>query len=231
MAGKNKGGCKYKKEVFHVDFLFWKNAINENLAVNTKNGLTSAQKSLFSPAIPRMHTRRWQFHLGTALLFGALSLFAADMPKPGSAAPAIVGRDQDGHEWAMADLMEQECTKGVLLYFYPKDDTPGCTKQACAWRDQMEVLKKHGIRVVGVSFDTAESHRRFIKKHKLNFTLLADPKGKLADVFGVRIPGRQLARRVSFLIDMDSKVHHVVDHHNTDVHLREIKAAFARLVP
>jgi peroxiredoxin Q/BCP len=152
---------------------------------------------------------------------------APKTPKAGDKAPLVSGTDQDGKSWKLADRMGKQA---VLLYFYPKDETPGCTKQACGLRDRMEELKKDKVEVVGVSFDTAESHQKFIAKHQLNFTLLADTDGKIADAFGVRREGaRNLARRASFLIGTDGVIVHVTDVPSADTHLAEMKAAVAKL--
>src|SRR5262245_35467434 len=90
-----------------------------------------------------------------SLIFAGLSLclHAAPTPKVGDKAPMIEGKDQDGKTWKLAD---QTGKKAVLLYFYPKDDTPGCTKEACGFRDQMSDLKKDQVEVVGVSFDSSD---------------------------------------------------------------------------
>jgi thioredoxin-dependent peroxiredoxin len=166
-----------------------------------------------------------------AVLAAALTLGSAaepaTTPKVGDAAPPIEGKDQDGKAWKLSDHTGK---KAVLLYFYPKDDTPGCTKQACGLRDQMSDLKKENVEVVGVSFDNAESHQKFREKHSLNFTLLADTDGKIADAYGVRRgPGAKMARRASFLIGKDGKIKHVTDTPSADTHLTEMKAAVARL--
>ncbi|HNQ74427.1 MAG TPA: peroxiredoxin [Verrucomicrobiota bacterium] len=146
--------------------------------------------------------------------------------KVGELAPPIVGLDQDGREWKLAAATGRGA---VLLYFYPKDDTPGCTQEACGLRDRMSELKAQGVEVVGVSFDDAASHRQFIAKHGLNFRLLADTDGKIADAYGVRMPGRAMARRVSFLIGRDGKILHITDSSAAEVHLREMRAATAKL--
>jgi peroxiredoxin Q/BCP len=151
---------------------------------------------------------------------------AAKTPAVGDKAPAIEGKDQDGNVWKLADTLGK---KVVLLYFYPKDDTPGCTKEACGFRDQMTDLKSENVEVVGVSFDTAESHQKFIAKHNLNFRLLADPEGKIADAYGARMEGKNMARRVSFLIGKDGKIAHVTDTPSADTHLTEMKAAVSKL--
>jgi peroxiredoxin Q/BCP len=117
----------------------------------------------------------------------------------------------------------------VLLYFYPKDDTPGCTKEACGLRDRMADLKKDKVEVIGVSFDSTASHQKFIAKYNLNFPLLADTNGKIADAYGVRMPDRDMARRVSFLIGLDGKIAHVTDSPSADTHLSEMKDAVAKL--
>ncbi|MGV3757331.1 MAG: peroxiredoxin [Verrucomicrobiota bacterium] len=151
----------------------------------------------------------------------------AATPKVGDQAPAVEGKDQDGKPWKLAD---QTGKKAILLYFYPKDDTPGCTKQACGLRDRMGDLKKDGIEVIGVSFDSSESHKAFIAKHNLNFPLLADTDGKIADAYGVRREaGKNIARRASFLIGKDGKIAHVTDVPSADVHLTEMKDAVAKL--
>jgi peroxiredoxin Q/BCP len=164
------------------------------------------------------------------LLLATLTASAADESKPpkaGDKAPMISGKDQDGKTWTLADHVGK---KIVLLYFYPKDDTKGCTIQACGLRDRMGDLKKDGVEVVGVSFDSADSHQKFIAKHNLNFTLLADTDGKIADAFGVRREaGKNIARRASFLIGLDGKLAHVTDVPSADVHLAEMKDAVAKL--
>ncbi len=151
---------------------------------------------------------------------------AAQRPNVGDTAPLVKGKDQDGKEWRLADVLGK---KVVLLYFYPKDDTPGCTKEACGFRDRMSDLQQDKVEVVGVSFDSPESHREFIAKFNLNFTLLADADGKIADLYGVRMNGRDMARRVSFLIGLDGKIAHVTDTSSAETHLIEMKEAVARL--
>jgi len=174
------------------------------------------------------------YSLGSLQLLGAAGLAAlspfmagaGELPKVGDTAPLIQGRDQDGKTWKLADAVGK---KVVLLYFYPKDDTPGCTKEACGFRDRMADLKKDKVEVVGVSFDTSASHQKFIAKYNLNFPLLADSDGKIADAYGVRMTGRDMARRVSFLIGLDGKIAHVTDTPSADTHLSEMKEAVAKL--
>jgi peroxiredoxin Q/BCP len=140
----------------------------------------------------------------------------AKIPAVGDKAPLIQGKDQNGK-------------KVVLLYFYPKDDTPGCTKEACGFRDQLADLKKDNVEVIGVSFDSPDSHQKFISKYNLNFPLLADTDGTIADAYGVRMTGRNMARRTSFLIGLDGKIAHVTDTMTADTHLSEMKDAVATL--
>jgi peroxiredoxin Q/BCP len=161
----------------------------------------------------------------TAILFSAATTFA-DMPKVGDTAPLITGRDQNGRDFKLADLVGK---KIVLLYFYPKDFTGGCTKEACSFRDGFEDFATNNVEIVGVSFDSADSHLQFIAKYKLNFTLLADTNGIIAKAYDVKMPIMNMAKRVSFLIGLDGKIVHVTDSGNPDVHLAEMKAAIAGL--
>lgn len=151
---------------------------------------------------------------------------AAKQPVVGDQAPLVSGINQDGKEWKLADSVGK---KVVLLYFYPKDETPGCTKQACGLRDNMADLQKSDVEVVGVSFDSVESHKSFIAKHNLNFTLISDTAGKVTDAYGVRLVDKGRARRVSFLIGKDGKILHVTDTPSADTHLTEMKEAVAKL--
>jgi thioredoxin-dependent peroxiredoxin len=163
-----------------------------------------------------------------ALLAGVGGVSAQVTAKPavGDPAPLISGQTQDGKTWKLADAVGK---KVVLLYFYPKDGTPGCTKEACGLRDRMGDLQKANVEVVGVSFDNAESHQKFITKHNLNFTLLTDADGKIADAYDVRAAGKSMARRVSFLIGTDGKILHVTDSPSADTHLAEMSDAVAKL--
>jgi len=160
-----------------------------------------------------------------SILISASTAFAA-MPKAGDTAPAFTGQDQDGKTVNLADLVGK---KIVLLYFYPKDFTGGCTKEACGFRDRMGDLQKDNVEVIGVSFDSADSHKQFIAKYNLNFILLADTDGKIADLYGVKVDGKNMAKRVSFLIGMDGKIVHVTDAGNPDIHFNEMKDAIAGL--
>lgn len=159
----------------------------------------------------------------------ALSAFAAEHVhlKVGDKAPLVKGEKQDGETWKLADEIGKNV---VLLYFYPKDDTPGCTKEACSLRDRIGDLKSQGVEVVGVSFDSSDSHKSFIFKYNLNFPLIADTKGKIADAYGARMGmDKRMDRRISFLIGLDGKIAHITDSPNPQVHLDEMQAAIKNL--
>lgn len=130
--------------------------------------------------------------------------YAGDAPHPGQAAPDFNLSDQNGKWHRLADYRG----KWLVLYFYPKDDTPGCTKQACAFRDDIFKLRKLGAEVVGVSVDDAASHAEFAKKYSLPFPLLADHQGATAARYGsiTDLFVMKFAKRNTFLIDPQGKV-------------------------
>jgi peroxiredoxin Q/BCP len=169
--------------------------------------------------------KKWMATMSVILGTALAALQAGEIPKVGEKAPPIEGKNQDGNTWKLSE----QSGKNVLLYFYPKDDTPGCTKEACGLRDRMADLKKSNVEVVGVSIDSADSHKKFIEKHQLNFPLLADTDGKIVEAFGVKMKDRNLARRVSFLIDKSGQIVHVTDNPSADVHLAEMKEAVSKL--
>jgi peroxiredoxin Q/BCP len=148
------------------------------------------------------------------------------MPKVGDKAPLVEGTDQDGNTWKLADLIGK---KIVLLYFYPKDETPHCTKEACGFRDSLAELKTNNVEVVGISFDSVESHQKFAAKYHLTFPLLADSKGKIADAYGARITNLRMAGRISFLIGLDGKIAYVNESANADKQISETRDAVKRL--
>ena len=113
----------------------------------------------------------------------------------GAALPAVTAKDQDGKEVELADAAASGWT---LVYFYPKADTPGCTKQACSLRDSYATLTEKKVRVFGVSLDDVAAQKAFQEKYKLPFTLLADKDGKVADAFGVP-HSMGFAKRQAFL--------------------------------
>ena len=165
--------------------------------------------------------------LATAFVLVAMVQTASAAPHAGDRAPLVEGKDQDGKKWKLQDEIGRNV---VLLYFYPKDNTPGCTKEACSLRDRIGDLKSENVDVVGVSFDTTDSHKKFIFKYDLNFPLIADTEGKIADAYGARMPGdKKMDRRISFLIGMDGRIIHVTDSPKPDVHLTEMQDAIKGL--
>ena len=117
--------------------------------------------------------------------------------------------------------------KPVVLYFYPKDDTPGCTRQACGIRDAWSEFQRAGAEVFGISADTQASHERFKSKYSLPFTLLADPEHKLGEPYGVAREGKNSYERSTFVIDADGNVARVMRRVNPDRHADEVLAALA----
>ncbi len=143
------------------------------------------------------------------------------VPVVGQAAPDVTLQDQDGQTTALSALWAE---RPLVVYFYPKDFTPGCTAQACSLRDANREMRDAGLHVVGISFDTVESHRKFADKHGLPFTLLADPDGEAARAYGVAgsFLGVDLARRVTFLIGTDGDVLQVWDPAGTTRHAEQV---------
>jgi thioredoxin-dependent peroxiredoxin len=160
-----------------------------------------------------------------AIIFPAAKTFA-DLPKAGDTAPLFTGQDQDGKDFNLADHVGK---KIVLLYFYPKDFTGGCTKEACGFRDRMGDLQTNNVEVIGVSHDTVESHKKFADEYKLNFTLVADPDGKIIDAYDAKMSMLGMSKRVSFLIGLDGKIIHVTDAMSPQTHFDEMKEAIAGL--
>lgn len=146
-----------------------------------------------------------------ALAYSPTPTLAQESDKPvelkvGDEAPKFEATDDAGELWKSEDHVGK---KFLVVYFYPKDQTPGCTKQGQCYRDAAPELKEHGIEVVGVSRDTVESHKAFKDAEKFNFTLLADPDGTVNRAFGVKqfnAGALELASRWTFLIDLDGKI-------------------------
>jgi len=146
-----------------------------------------------------------------------------EMPKAGDKAPAIEANTYGEESVSLGDFKGK---KAVVLYFYPRDNTPGCTKEACGMRDSMETLSEMGVQVMGVSTDSVKSHENFRDKYELNFPLLSDKEREIVRAYGVENE-RGSAKRVTFLIDKNGVVKHVwpkvkVDGHVDDV-LSKIK--------
>jgi len=171
-----------------------------------------------------------KMRLFTLSLISMVSFFSfsarADLPKVGDKAPLFTGQDQDGKTFNLADHVGK---KLVLLYFYPKDFTGGCTKEACGLRDRMGELQTNNVEVIGVSYDTVESHKKFATQYNLNFTLLADPEGKIVAAYDTKMPLMSMSKRVSFLIGTDGKIIHVTDAMSPQTHFDEMQKAIAGL--
>ena len=135
---------------------------------------------------------------GVLMLALAPSGAATDQPAVGALAPEFELADQTGQLHSLEDYREQ----WVVLYFYPKDETPGCTKEACEFRDNIFAFRDLNTQILGVSLDDVDSHREFAENHSLPFPLLADTDGRAADAYGVktRMFGMTVARRQTFII-------------------------------
>lgn len=145
-------------------------------------------------------------------------------PQVGDKAPAFTANDQDGNTVKLSDLKG----KKVVLYFYPKDMTPGCTAEACNLRDNYKLLLKQGYEVLGVSTDSEKSHKKFIEKEKLPFRLLADPDKKLHDLFATWVEKSMYGRkymgtaRVTFVINEKGVIEEVIEKVDTKNHTDQI---------
>lgn len=147
----------------------------------------------------------------------------------GDPAPAFDALDQDGNPHRLADY----AGRNLVLYFYPKDNTPGCTNQACSLRDGMADLQKAGIDVLGVSINHAASHRKFIDKYTLPFNLLVDEDHSLQDLYGVwglkKFMGREYdgTHRTTFCIDEEGTIAAIIRKPKVKAHADEVLEAFA----
>jgi thioredoxin-dependent peroxiredoxin len=142
----------------------------------------------------------------------------ANMPQQGQSLPDLDLTTENGEHIGPAELKGQK----TVLYFYPKDDTPGCTKEACAFRDRMDDYAGAGIQVYGVSLDSPESHREFRAKYNLNFPLLTDESGRASEALGVLRENRRMANRVTFLLDPEGKISRVYPEVSPETHADEI---------
>jgi peroxiredoxin Q/BCP len=151
------------------------------------------------------------------------------MPKAGQKAPDFTVLSDNGEKVKLSDFKG----KKVVLYFYPKDDTPGCTKEACAFRDGIAEIKKKGAVVFGVSADSVESHQKFKKKFDLNFPLLADTDRKIIEGYDVwkekSMYGKKYMgiERTTFIIDEQGKIAHIFPKVKVEQHYDEVLKALA----
>ena len=148
------------------------------------------------------------------------------MLEPGQKAPAFKGKDQKGASVSLKDYLG----KKVAIFFYPEDDTPTCTEQACNLRDNYALLRKEGIEVVGISPDDVGSHEKFIGKFDLPYTLIADPQKKIIESYGVwgekNMYGRKYMGllRTTFLVDEKGVIKHIFKKPRVRQHAEEIIA-------
>ncbi len=149
------------------------------------------------------------------------------LPKPGQTAPDFEGLTDEGEPIKLSDYRG----KDVVLYFYPRADTPGCTKEACGFRDDYADYKKKGVVVLGVSPDTVKKQSNFKTKFELPFTLIADEEHQISDLYGVWGPKKFMGReyegvhRITFLIDKEGRIKQVFEKVKPDTHSAEILAA------
>ncbi len=148
------------------------------------------------------HLCRRLFTVATLLAMAGIAY--ADVPAIGSAAPEFKLQDQNGKTHQLKDYRG----KWVALYFYPKDQTPGCTTQACEFRDNIFAFREANAQIIGISVDDVESHKRFSEKHGLPFPILADPTKQTAKKYGSLKSyfGLELAKRDTFLIDPAGRI-------------------------
>jgi peroxiredoxin Q/BCP len=158
--------------------------------------------------------------IALALMAVRAVAFAGAVPKTGQAAPDFNLPDAQSQSHRLMDYSG----KWLVLYFYPKDDTPGCTKEACSFRDDLFQLDKLGAKVVGVSVDDSGSHARFAQKYHLPFPLLADKDGKVADSYGAltNLGIIKIAKRYTFLIDPKGNIAKIYLSVDTSRHSQEI---------
>jgi len=145
----------------------------------------------------------------------------------GKKAPEFELKDAQGEVHRLSDY----AGKTIILYFYPKDDTPGCTKEACAFRDSYQSFRDAGVEVIGISPDTEKSHAKFAAKYELPFILLADPDHALSEAFGVWGPKKYMGReyegvfRTTFVIGPEGKIKQVFEKVKPTEHVDEVLAA------
>ena len=164
----------------------------------------------------------------TLALFCLMSTDASGEIVVGQPAPEFELSDQDGQLHSLEDYRD----RWVVLYFYPKDETPGCTTEACEFRDNIFSYREMNVQILGVSFDDIESHKKFAENHDLPFPLLADPEGTAAEAYGVKtkFAGMTLAKRQTFIIDPDGNLAKHYEKVNPATHSEEILVDLESLI-
>jgi peroxiredoxin Q/BCP len=150
------------------------------------------------------------------------------MIKEGTTAPDLDLKTDDGRELKLSDLRG----KPVVLFFYPKDDTRGCTIQTCGVRDSYEALREHGAEIFGISISDVEAHKAFRDKFSLPYPLLVDEDNRLADAFGIdriEYKGEEMYKRQSVVIDADGKVAKVMEDVDPETHAAELLAVLPQV--
>lgn len=153
--------------------------------------------------------------------------------KEGDQAPSFTGHDQNGHSVSLSDYKG----KKVILYFYPRDNTPGCTAQACDLRDNYSLLKQKGLEIIGVSIDNEKSHKKFEKKYHLPFTLIADDDKKIVHDYGVFGEKKFMGRlymgtyRTTFIINKEGIIEKIIDKPSTKRHVQQVLEALEEQQP
>lgn len=160
-----------------------------------------------------------------AVLGITVGLAAQGVPQEGQKAPDFTAVDQNGKTISLAALKGQK----VVLYFYPKDDTPGCTAQACSLRDGNTAIQEAGAVILGVSADGQASHKAFAQKFNLPFSLLADPEKKIIEAYGVKMAVVGVAKRTTFIIDGEGTIRKVLRDIDTKQHDQQVLAALKEL--
>ncbi len=163
-----------------------------------------------------------------SILFAGGNVLLAEEIKEGDPAPGFELRDQDGQLHSLEDYRD----KWVAIYFYPKDDTPGCTTEACEFRDDIFEFKELDCQILGVSLDDEVSHKSFADKFSLPFPLLADTDGTTSEAYGVKTKmfGMTVAKRQTFLVDPNGRVAKHYAKVDPDTHSRQVLADLRELV-
>lgn len=187
----------------------------DSWTINIKPVFIKEVKVLFSRNIENLKIRKFRnFYLFYLIVYSILFVFYFNFNNNnsnnmkeleiGDKVPEFTLKNQDGKLFNISSVIGK---KNLVVYFYPKDDTPGCTAEACSFRDQFEVFREADAEIIGISSQSVESHKKFAEKHRLNFTLLSDEDKSVRKMFGVKgdlfglIPGR-----VTFVIDKNGKV-------------------------
>jgi peroxiredoxin Q/BCP len=144
----------------------------------------------------------------------------------GDAAPDFEGPTADGTRLGLKDFIGK---KRVVLYFYPKDDTPGCTEEACSFRDNLQPIRSLGAEIVGVSLDSADSHKKFATKYGLLFPLISDTAKRIAKAYGALRETGTSTNRMTFLIDRKGKIARIFPKVDVTKHTQEVVAALKEL--